>query len=229
MGACEPEQGWEKQIEKNGEKETRKKKKPILLYILISFCVLTLAFLINIKDMRKEKQEHPPEEIALYLEQCFGLPCKVSYNEVSAFSDSRYAGQIPYVGETVLEDGTTLVFSVGLDRAFPYLDGGLYTDFEEEMLSHYASVYGIRCDTIPYYFTLQPTKEQIEGEEAALKKFLDTVMDCSYIQNGQEIELEITLENGWGESVTLKSDSPLDYEALSAKLLDLLARWGEEM
>lgn len=220
MGACRPEQGWEKQI-----KENRKKKKPVFLYILLAFFMLTLAFLINVKEMREEKQEHPPEEIALYLEQCIGLPCKVSYNEFSAFLDSKYAGQIPYVAETVLEDGTTLVFSVGLDRAFPYMDGGLYTDFEEEMLSHYASVYGIKCDTVSYYFTLQPTKEQIEGEEAALKKFLETIMDCSYIQNGQEINLEITLENGWDKSVTLRSDSPIDYETLSAKLLDLSVRW----
>lgn len=218
------EPGLEREEQTKVTKTKKKKKKPVLVYTLIALLVLVLAFLINLKEMQEEKQEHPPEEIALYLEQCFGLQFKVTYNEFSAFSDSRYAGQIPYVAETVLEDGSTLTFSVGLDRAYPYMEGGLYTDFEEELLAHYASVYGIVCETDPYNSTLHPTREQIEGEEPALKKFLDTLMAGSYIQSGQEINLDIALADSWSKSITLRRDTPIDYTELSKKLIDLLER-----
>ncbi len=197
------------------------KRKPVFLYILIAFFVLALFFLIRLKEMKEELQEHPPEEIALYLEQCFGLPCKVTYNDFSAFSDSIYSGKIPYIGEAVLEDGSTLTFSIGLDRAFPYLEGGLYTNFEKELLSHYASVCGIAYEAVPYYFTLEPTPAQIGEVEPALKSFLELVMDSSYIQNGLEISIDIKPEAGGRKSITLNRESPVDYEALSKELLDM--------
>lgn len=218
------EPGSEREGQIKGTKTRKKKKKPVLAYTLIALLVLVLLILINVKEMQEEKKEHPPEEIALYLEQCFGFQFNVTYNAFSAFSDSRYAGQIPYVAETVLEDGSTLTFSVGLDRAYPYMEGGLYTDFEEELLEHYASVYGIVCETDIYGSTLYPTREQIEGKEPTLKKYLDTLMAGSYIQSGQVINLDISLENSFGESITLSREISIDYTELSEKLIDLLER-----
>lgn len=220
--ACERETG---QSSMKRKKKTEKRT-PQIVYIAIAILVLALFFLVNLKEMRSEEEEHPPEEIALYLEQCFGLQFHVTYNEAAAFSDSRYAGQIPYVAETVLEDGSTLTFSVGLDRAYPYMEGGLYTDFEEEMVSHYASSYGIFCKTDTYYTSLYPTREQIEGEDSALKKFLDTLMACSYIQSGQEIELYIYPTDNWNEDVKLNRDTTINYQELSDKLIVLLERFG---
>ena len=208
------------------DKPRKKKKGPWLLYVLIAILILGLVYLIECKEMLDEEREHPPEEIALYLEQCFGLQFSVTYNTVSAFSDSRYAGQIPYTAVTVLEDGSSLTFSVGLDRSYPYMEGGLYTDFEEEMLSHYASSYGIVCDTDTYYTSLYPTREQIEGEEPVLKQFLDALMAGSYIQSGQEIELYIYPTESWNENVKLNRDEPINYTELSNKLITLLERFG---
>lgn len=217
---------WQKPDGRDGtDKKPVRKRKPHLLYVLLALLILGLVFLIQLKEMRDEEHEHPPEEIALYLEQCFGLRFHVTYNSVSAFSDSQYAGQIPYTAETVLEDGSTLVFSVGLDRAYPYMEGGLYTDFEEKMLSHYAAAYDISCNTDTYYCSLYPTREQIEGEAPALKQFLDTLMSGSYIRSGQEIKLYIYPTENWNEDVTLNRDAPLDYEELSKKLITLLERF----
>lgn len=213
--------------EQAGEVQKKKKKRSKPIDILIAILLFGLLCMINLKEMRDEKREHPPEEIALYLEQCWGLPVTVSYNTFSSFADSRYAGQIPYIAETVLEDGSALRFYVGLDRAYPYMEGGLYTDFEEEMLSHYASVYGIASKADRYCFALYPAREQTEGEEPALKRLLDTLMASSYIQCGQEIELYIYPTESWNETVTLKWEEPIDYDALSKKLTELAERWGE--
>lgn len=203
------------------KKEREKTKKKISLKtILLAVLVTAALFGIAAWDMLKEVREHPPEEIALYMEQCIGLPVSVQYDYERGFTDSRYAGQIPYYGQAVLDDGAGISFRIGLDRAFPFLEGGLYSTFEEEMLAHYAGQYGIRSETDSYRNLLQIEKSDIEGEEPSLQMLLDVLWETSYIQKaGQELELYIAVLDGSNtDTITLTAEESVDYETLRQEL-----------
>lgn len=211
------------------EKNKRKTKKISVKTIILAMLATAALFGIAALDMMKEVQEHPPEEVALYMEQCIGLPVTVQYDYMQGFSDSRYSGQIPYYGHAVLDDGATISFLIGLDRAFPFFEGGLYSTFEEEMIEHYAGQYGIKSTTDSYWNVLQIEKTDIEGEDSSLKKLLDVLGETSYIQHaGQELELRIEAAGGHTESITLNADTPLDYEALKQDL-EKGIEWYERM
>lgn len=201
------------------EKSKPKTKKVSVKTIILAILVLAAVSGIAVWDMMKEVREHPPEEIAMYMEQCVGLPVTVQYDYERGFADSHYAGQIPYFGQAVLDDGTQIAFRIGLDRAFPYLEGGLYSTFEEEMVEHYAGQYGIRSRTDSYWSVLQIEKTDIEGENPALKELLDVLRETSYIQHaGQELELRIEISGSHTESITLNAQEPVDYETLRQNL-----------
>lgn len=201
------------------KKSKRKAKKVSVKTVILAMLVVAASFGIAVWDMMEEVREHPPEEVALYMEQCIGLPVTVQYDYERGFSDSRYAGQIPYYGQTVLDDGTALTFRIGLDRAFPFFEGGLYSTFEEKMIEHYAGQYGIKSTADSYWNILRIEKTDIEGEEPALGKLLDALWETSYIQYaGQELELRIEITGSHTESITLKAEEPVDFETLRQDL-----------
>lgn len=195
----------------------RQKKK--LARVRWVICIFVLFFFVAIKftGYRRDIETYSPEKLNAFLEYTFGQECKVEFDKFSYFFSIQEVAYISYFVDVTLKDGTKTYFVAQWKRNSS-VDDGVYTDYGERLVSHYADKYGIEYTHQKHWSELMLTDTNLTDTPSALEQFMGALYDSDYIQSGQEISLQIKAEGHWAsEYVDVNMEEPVDVKEIMKK------------
>lgn len=200
------------------QRETLRQKKKIV-WVCWVFCILMLFFFVAIKftGYRRDVETYSPEKLEAFLEYTFGQDCKVEFDKFSYFLSPSESTYLSYIVHVTLKDGTRTYFSAEWQRN-SRVDDGVYTDYGERLVSHYADKYGITYNHQKHWSELMLTESNLTGIPSALEQFMEALYDSDYIQAGQEISLQIKAEGRFvSENVDVNMEETVDVKEIVKK------------
>lgn len=200
------------------QQETLGQKKKFARFRWV-FCILMLFFFVAIKiaGYRRDLEDYSPEKLEAFLEYSLGQECEVQFNHFSYFLSPRETPYISYIVSVALKDGTETSFVADWQRNAS-VDEGIYTDYGELLVSHYADKYGIAYTHEQYWSDITLTEANLTDSPSAFEQFMEALYDSDYIQAGQEISLQIKAEDRWtSENVDVNIEEPVDVKEIVKK------------
>ncbi|MCH5253187.1 MAG: hypothetical protein J1F22_09490 [Lachnospiraceae bacterium] len=200
------------------QRETLRQKKKIAR-ARWGICILMLFFFVAIKftSYRRDVEIYSPEKLEAFLEYTFEQDCKVEFDKFSYFLSPGESTYLSYIVDVTLKDGTKTYFSAEWKRNSS-VDDGVYTDYGERLVSHYADKYGITYTHQKHWSELMLTESNLTDTPSALEQFMEALYDSDYIQAGQEISLQIKAEGRWiSENVDVNIEEPVDVKEIVKK------------
>lgn len=203
------------------QRETLRQKKQIAWVCWVIFILILFLFVaITVTGYQRDLEDYPAEKLEAFLEYTFGQECKVDFDKYSYFHTMGQAGYIPYTVYVTLRDGTKTYFSAQWKRN-SRVDDGVYTDYGELLVSHYADKYGITYHNKQSYFELMLTEANLKDSPSAFEQFMEDLYDSDYIQAGQDLSLWIYTESHLGsEWINVNMEEPVDVKELVKQFLN---------
>lgn len=197
----------------------RQKKKIARARWVICILMLFLFIAIKFTGYRRDVETYSPEKLEAFLEYTFGQECKVEFDKFSYFLSPSESTYLSYIVHVTLKDGTRTYFSAEWQRN-SRVDDGVYTDYGECLVSHYADKYKIAHTHQKHWSELMLTETNLTGTPSALEQFMEALYDSDYIQAGQEISLQIKAEGRLvSENVDVNIAEPVDVKEIVKKFL----------
>ncbi|MBQ9983479.1 MAG: hypothetical protein IJP29_02710 [Lachnospiraceae bacterium] len=206
---------------KNADKKKQSKQmKDIIIIVVVVGLFFGGAIASIIFEEVRAFQSQDVKEMELYLEEIFYDDFDVEFHWVEYFRKYLGENQMPYLVEATMDDGSKVVFTA-FWRKGGTLEYGVETTYEYNLIDHYAYKYGMNCDSLGgEYFTVEVSKEHMEGDNSQLHQFLSDLENTNYYYAGQTFYLYLEPIDGTGTShrMELNWENPLDYEAVMKDL-----------